>query len=187
MKTQRFHHVIDFLFAAALFGVFLVSSVMVIAVGAGAYRNITEKSQEDYTLRTSLSYVNEKLRQADSNGALSVGTVGDSPALMLTQDYDGESYTTYIYESNGSLCELFTKSDAPAYPDYGTPLLTLSDFGIERLADALYRVSITTEDGMTSSLLLHPFSTNAAFDNAETDSRSAGSESSGVSESEVEP
>ena len=55
MKTQRFHHVIDFLFAAALFGVFLVSSVMVIAVGAGAYRNITEKSQEDYTLRTSLS------------------------------------------------------------------------------------------------------------------------------------
>lgn len=63
MKTQRFHHVIDFLFAAALFGVFLVSSVMVIAVGAGAYRNITEKSQEDYTLRTSLSYVNEKLRQ----------------------------------------------------------------------------------------------------------------------------
>ena len=56
MKTQRFHHVIDFLFAAALFGVFLVSSVMVIAVGAGAYRNITEKSQEDYTLRTSLSY-----------------------------------------------------------------------------------------------------------------------------------
>ena len=40
---------------------------------------------------------------------------------------------------------------------------------------------------MTSSLLLHPFSTNAAFDNTETDSRSAGSESSGVSESEVEP
>lgn len=187
MKTQRFHHVIDFLFAAALFGVFLVSSVMVIAVGAGAYRNITEKSQEDYTLRTSLSYVNEKLRQADSNGALSVGMVGGNTALMLTQDYDGESYTTYIYESNGSLCELFTKSDAPADPDYGTPLLTLSDFGIERLADALYRVSITTEDGMTSSLLLHPFSTNAAFDNTETDSRSAGSESSGVSESEVEP
>lgn len=187
MKTQRFHHVIDFLFAAALFGVFLVSSVMVIAVGAGAYRNITEKSQEDYTLRTSLSYVNEKLRQADSNGALSVGTVGDNTALMLTQDYDGESYTTYIYEYNGSLCELFTKSDAPADPDYGTPLLTLSDFGIERLADALYRVSITTEDGMTSSLLLHPFSTNAEFDNAETDSRSAGSESSGVSESEVKP
>ena len=64
---------------------------------------------------------------------------------------------------------------------------TLSDFGIERAADALYRVSITTEDGMTSSLLLHPFSTNAEFDSAETDSRSAGSESSGVSESEVEP
>ena len=47
MKTQRFHHVIDFLFAAALFGVFLVSSVMVIAVGAGAYRKIREKSEED--------------------------------------------------------------------------------------------------------------------------------------------
>ena len=85
MKTQRFHHVIDFLFAAALFGVFLVSSVMVIAVGAGAYRNITEKSQEDYTLRTSLSYVNEKLRQADSNGALSVGMVGGNTALNPTR------------------------------------------------------------------------------------------------------
>lgn len=178
MKTQRFHHVIDFLFAAALFGVFLVSSVMVIAVGAGAYRNITEKSKEDYTLRTSLSYVHEKLRQADSNGALSVGTVGDGPALVLTQDYDGESYTTYIYEYNSSLCELFTKSDAPADPDYGTPLLTLLDFGIERLADALYRVSITTEDGRTSSLLLHPFSTSADYD-------STGSESPDVSESEV--
>ena len=45
MKTQRLRHVVDFLFAAALFGVFLVSSVMVVAVGAGAYRSITGKAQ----------------------------------------------------------------------------------------------------------------------------------------------
>ena len=64
MKTQRLRHVVDFLFAAALFGVFLVSSVMVVAVGAGAYRSITGKAQEDSALRTSLSYVSEKLRQA---------------------------------------------------------------------------------------------------------------------------
>ena len=91
MKTQRLRHVVDFLFAAALFGVFLVSSVMVVAVGAGAYRSITGKAQEDSALRTSLSYVSEKLRQADSEGALSIGTVRDSISLALKQEYRGES------------------------------------------------------------------------------------------------
>ena len=147
MKTQRLRHVVDFLFAAALFGVFLVSSVMVVAVGAGAYRSITGKAQEDSALRTSLSYVSEKLRQADSEGALSIGTVRDSISLALKQEYRGESYTTYIYEFDGSLCELFIRSDASAEPEYGTRLLELSDFQVERLADALYRVSIVTEDG----------------------------------------
>lgn len=160
MRTQRLRHVIDFLFAVALFGVFLISSVMVIAAGTGAYRNITAKSQEDYTLRTSLSYVCEKLRQADSEGALTVGTVGGSTALILEQEYSKASYVTYIYEYNGSLCELFTSSEAAAEPAYGTALLELSDFQVERLADALYRVSLATDDGMEASLLLHPFSTN---------------------------
>ena len=169
---SRTRHVIDFLFAAALFGVFLISSVMVIAVGAGAYRNVTRQAEEDYTLRTSLSYVSQKLRQADAEGALSVGTVGGENALLLTSDYSGTSYTTYIYEYNGSLCELFTKSDAEADPDYGTPLVTLTGFETERIADALYRISITDTDGETTSLLLHPFCSSTSGSLASSDTES---------------
>lgn len=159
MKIQKkTRHVIDILFAAALFGVFLISSVMVVAVGAGAYKNITRQSDQDYTIRTSLSYVSQKLRQADQEGALSVGTVGQKDALMLLSEYDGVSYTTYIYEHNGSLCELFTKSDAAADPDYGTPLLSLSSFEVENIGSALYRISITDANGQSASVVLHPFS-----------------------------
>ena len=168
MKTQRLRHVVDFLFAAALFGVFLVSSVMVVAVGAGAYRSITGTAKEDSALRTSLSYVSEKLRQADSEGALSIGTVRDSISLALKQEYRGESYTTYIYEFDGSLCELFIRSDASTEPEYGTRLLELSDFQVERLTDALYRVSIVTEDGKNASLFLHPHSRDALEEEAES-------------------
>lgn len=159
-RQNRTRHVIDFLFAAALFGVFLISSVMVIAVGAGAYRNVTRQAEEDYTLRTSLSYVSEKLRQADQNGALQLGTIGGSDALILLSEYGGTSYTTYIYEYNGSLCELFTKSDAAAEPDYGTTLLELSSFQAEALDSSLYRISITDKNGRSTSLLLHPFSSS---------------------------
>ena len=169
---NRTRHVIDFLFAAALFGVFLISSVMVIAVGAGAYRKITRQSEEDYTLRTSLSYVSQKLRQADAEGALSIGTIGGEEALLLTSEYDGTSYTTYIYESNGSLCELFTKSDAEADTDYGTPLVALTGFEAERVADALYRISVTDSNGKTTSLLLHPFCSSSAGSNASTNPES---------------
>lgn len=170
MRLERkTRHVVDVLFAAALFGVFLISSVMVIAVGAGAYRNVAEQSEQDYTLRTSLSYVSQKLRQADQEGALSLGTVGGKDALMFSSEHEGVSYTTYIYEHNGSLCELFTKSDAPADPDYGTALLSLTSFETEVLNDSLCRISITDSSGRTSSLLLHPFSSAAKADRTESE------------------
>ena len=129
---------------------------------------LPEKHRRIPPLRTSLSYVSEKLRQADSEGALSIGTVRDSISLALKQEYRGESYTTYIYEFDGSLCELFIRSDASAEPEYGTRLLELSDFQVERLADALYRVSIVTEDGKNASLLLHPHSRDALEEEAES-------------------
>lgn len=155
MQTERLHHRIDFLFTVSLFAVFLLTSVMVIAVGAGAYRHITAQSQQDDTLRTSLVYVSEKLRQSDAQGAVSIGTLDGTPALLLSQEIQDVSYTTYIYASDGFLYELFMRSDADAVPSYGTKLIPVEAFSIKQLDDTLFSVSVTAENGACASLLLH--------------------------------
>ena len=61
---------IDFLFPVALFFVFALSALTVILLAARIYQSTTESSSLNYTARTSLSYINEKIHQNDCDGAV---------------------------------------------------------------------------------------------------------------------
>ena len=77
-------HVIDFIFPLAVFFVFAASSFAVLVLSANIYNTQTKESSSNYVARTSLAYVNEKIRQNDEGGSMSIQSV-DGRDLLLQE------------------------------------------------------------------------------------------------------
>lgn len=60
------------------------------------------------TIRTSLSYLSEKIHQNDAENGIRIDQLNDLPSLVLTQNLNGETYETWIYAYDGMLCEIMT-------------------------------------------------------------------------------
>lgn len=74
MKFQKQSgHVVDFLFTLSLFGVFTICALIVAAIGVQVYQNTVSNMENNYTVRTSLTYVAEKIRQHDEPAACGSG------------------------------------------------------------------------------------------------------------------
>ncbi len=107
-RLNRHGTVIDTLFVLMLFCVFAVSVLFVLLSGAGVYRDTAEVIDDRYEKRVCVSYLSSKMRHYDTEGGLSIGKLGDTQALILTENYMDEIYITYIYYYDGYICELYT-------------------------------------------------------------------------------
>ena len=87
---MRFHtkrkHMIDYLFPIALFFVFALSALTVLLLAARIYQSTTENSSLNYTSRTSLSYISEKIHQNDMDGKVTIGSFDGCDALIMEQN-----------------------------------------------------------------------------------------------------
>lgn len=155
---MQFHtrrkHMIDFLFPVALFFVFALSALTVILIAARIYRSSTENSSLNYTSRTSLSYISEKIHQSDRNGAVTLGSFDGCDALIMEQTVGEDTYYTYIYADNKELKELFIKEGAAADASSGHKILDIQDFSMEQISDKLLKFSCTDRNNQTSSTVI---------------------------------
>lgn len=161
MKQER-HFVVDILFVLALFAVFTVSALVLVTIGADVYQHTVQDMSQNYDSRTAMAYITEKIRRSDcllENGqpAAELGTLENQPALMLTDDINGEYYTTYLYLYDGWLKELYIRQDS--YPgenvaEAGQNIMKLRTLEYRQISDNLLSVSMTTPDGETKQLYL---------------------------------
>lgn len=155
MKLKsRSSHVVDLLFTIALFFVFAVSSLSVILISSNAYRQIQKQTEANYSARTSLTYIAQKIRQNDVGGQISLGTIDGQDSLILKKDYEGTSYLTYIYEYKGELKELFIKDGVDFSASDGKSIMNVNGFTAEQLTDNLYRFVTTAPDGKEYELVV---------------------------------
>lgn len=161
MKQER-HFVVDILFVLALFGVFAVSALVLVTIGADIYQHTVNDMNTNYDSRTAIAYITEKIRQSDcvlSDGtpAVSIGTLEQTPALILTDELDGEYYCTYLYLHDGWLRELYMRQGAylgDNMEDAGKNILELESLSYEQAAPNLLRVTMCMPDGNTKDLAL---------------------------------
>ena len=78
--TRR--HITDIIFLLSLLCVFAVTAVFVVIFGADVYKGISQRMQDNGNMRSSITYLSEKVRQNDSGG-VRLGAVGQSDALIL--------------------------------------------------------------------------------------------------------
>lgn len=155
MRFRTKHrHMIDFLFPVALFFVFALSALTVILLAAKIYQSTTQHSALNYTSRTCLSYITEKVHQNDDGGTVSIGTFDGCEALILEQEHEENTYCTYIYIHEGALKELFVKEGAEVNASDGKTILNVEAFSMEQIADNLLQFYCVDENDQESSSVL---------------------------------
>jgi len=154
---QENRHIVDVLFVLALFCVFAISALMLVTIGANVYQNTVDDMDTNYNSRTAFSYVTEKIRQNDSAGSISIGSLEGHPAIILSQEIEDRLFETYLYEYEGYLTELFTSSDLNLGSDIlkaGHPLIALKDFSLSEVEPSLYCFILTTENNESITLYI---------------------------------
>ena len=85
--------------------VFALCVLLVLLTAACVYRNLVDRGEETYALRTALQYLTTRVRQAET---VTIGELDGCQALVLEETVDGEVYTTWVYCYEGWLRELYT-------------------------------------------------------------------------------
>lgn len=143
-------HIVDILFVLALFGVFALSALVLVILGANIYKQTVAHMTENYDSRMASSYFTEKLRQHDLASSIELGELYDTEALVFTQNINEEDYATYLYYHDGYLRELFMKKgsnigDNPL--DAGHPIMKLTHLDMEFISDDLLKIYFTLAPG----------------------------------------
>lgn len=146
-------HMIDFIFPIALFFVFALSALTLVLFAARIYRSTTENSSLQYTSRTGLSYISEKIHQNDG-GAITLGSFDGCDALVMEQVFGEETYFTYIYAYQQNLKELFVKEGVVASPADGKTILEIQDFSIRQLSENLFQFDCTDAKNQSGSTIV---------------------------------
>lgn len=148
-RTER-KHVIDFLFPLALFFVLTATSVALVVLASGTYSRQVQDSEDSFASRTALSYVTEKIHQADEYGAVYAGTFDGQDAIVIRQTYSEQTYVTYLYEYDGYLRELFIQDGVDAKASDGRRILASDSFSFEESQEGLFHLYCTNKDGSIS-------------------------------------
>ena len=149
------NHMIDLLFTLALFCVFAASALFVVMIGANVYKTTVKQMNDNYSSRTSLSYVAEKIRQNDTTCDVTLGQMDGLTSLILHQTYNDVDLYTYIYEQDGYLKELFIRGDQTADADAGQSMIRVRVFTMEQIDPSLFRFTSISEENKTSQLYVY--------------------------------
>lgn len=155
MKWKRKHHSGDIPFSFFLLLVFIMFTIMLAGTGAAVYKNSAAHLNENYTSRTAIAYISEKIRQHNSQDSIFLSDLEGTQALVLKEMIEEEAYFTYIYYYDHALCELFVHADTEPKLLSGSKIIELDGLTIESEAfPHMICVTAVSPEGHTLSALL---------------------------------
>ena len=122
------------------------------AAGSSAYAKLVDRKERDGELRVAVSYLEVVLRKHDAAGAVSLGDnpFGSGPALFLSDESNGEVYTTVVFCQDGALRELmYLEGTAHTY-DMSSPVSTVDKVEFASEGRGI-RIRAVAKDGTTLS------------------------------------
>lgn len=148
---------IQFILIMLLFLIIVMLSVMIIALGKNIYDKINIEREVNYELRVSLSYIANKLRQADKEGAVSIQKFNGNNAVVIKEKYDDMIYENWIYFYDNYLYEILVDEGISFNLSDGMKILKVDSFDITRVKEKLYKFSVKSND-ISEELLLSLYS-----------------------------
>lgn len=141
------------IFIILLYLLFTFISVSLLLVGGEVFSNISNSIDDNYDIRTSLSYVRVKLRQGDEKNNIYIDENNETPRLIIEEGDGRDIYQTIIYHYDGALYEMYIKKGVPFKQSDGDRIIDLEklDFNIR---DNLVEISTESKDGTTDSFFV---------------------------------
>jgi len=136
MKNKR-HRSLNFVVSMTLFTVFALFMMLVLLMGASAFKGVSARAEERYAERTPLLYASQKLRSADW---VTMTVIDDTPVLVLG-DTSGNT-RVYLYLYGGYVTELFVFGDTAPNFEIGTQLFPAESLEFALLTPTLISVAI---------------------------------------------
>lgn len=117
-------------------------AVSLVLSGAHVYQNTTDGLKQNYTVRTAVTYLQEKVREYSSSSQVEVLTKKNQTVLALYEPGD-TGYVTYVYLYKGKLRELFTKKERGIEWESGQELVDADTFSVIKQKEDLLRIDLS--------------------------------------------
>jgi hypothetical protein len=147
MEGKKRSRSIDVLLCLALFCAFSACALLTLMTGANVYRKAVAANDTRYYERTALSYVKTRLRRGNIAGGVAIEQYGDGEALVLSEEIEGTTYKTYIYECCGALREMYTEEGIYIDPAEGSAIAPVKGLGFEIIDGGLLKVTLESLSG----------------------------------------
>lgn len=155
--NKRRSFFVNFLCTIGILGVFAIASLVLANVGVRVYKNIVLENSNNFKLRTSLSYVATKVRQADQEGQVYLDNRENTDLLVIEEDVDGTAYERLIYYYKGKLYEVFHEKGGEFYLEdaaYGYEIMEIDEFHLQQYSNNAIKLTAVNGSGEEESLLL---------------------------------
>lgn len=129
-----------------LFSMFSVGLIITIIFGTNVYNKIIENKQDSFNKTVALSYITTKIRSNNQDSNIRVDEIDGNSAIVISEEFDGEVFETWIYTSEDNLCELFADKNANKVAEAGTKIIELKSLGAE-LKDGKISINVTDIKG----------------------------------------
>lgn len=149
--------IVQVLFNMLLLSILILCGFFSVITGAQVYENICRRADIAFEECTALSYMTNKVRQADEAGMIGVEQRQGRDVLCLKKLVSGQEYETLIYYMDHQVMEMFSRADSELELEQGLPVMDSRPIAFSRVGDSLLKVGLA--DG-TSQVLLFPRSEN---------------------------
>lgn len=152
---ERKSHYTDLLFTITLFCVFAITALIVVLFGADIYQKTSSNMDTNYTKRTAIAYIGEKVRQHNTKDSIEIGFVEGSQALIIHQELNESFYNTYIFCDNGYLKEVTMPAEQIVSLKSGQNVMQLDSIALKNTSENLLSITLTDIAQNTYSLSLY--------------------------------
>ena len=111
LRNKKGYTLVELMFVMVLLLLFGILTFELVVSGSNAYKNVIRGRNTASELRVALSYMDMRLRQNDEAGLIRVdkNPLNQGDALVITEEYEGDIYETWIYCDEGKLREAIVK------------------------------------------------------------------------------
>ncbi len=148
---KKSRHSIDIFFVIILFSLYTFCALFLTVIGADVYRANVEDSQTNYNTRTSVLYLNEKIRQNETANAVLVDSYDGMDALVLSQTVNDYNIKTWLYIENDYLCEATLSENVTLIPNIGQKIMPMYEIDFNLNDDGLLEITVLDIDNVTHS------------------------------------
>ena len=151
---RKYHKawMVNFISIIVTLGIFGISCLLLANIGIRVYKNVVLANDNNFELRTSLSYVATKIRQTDTVGYPKMEQKDGVDLLILGEEIEGNMFETLIFHKDGSLYEIYQEAGAEYELDYGQETMEIENFSIQLTSTGLVTLTAMNHAGDQESL-----------------------------------